>query len=118
MVLTGFNHMLALSCLLIWGLADGDGLMHIFQLAGAINRGTFALFSLVSPAESLNFLHGSGSIPRGQASVCKHLKSLACITFADVPVGHRKSHGQAYSLCESELSEGTVSGSHDPLRGH
>lgn len=91
MVLAGFNHMLALSCLLIWGLADGDGLMHIFQLAGAMNKGTFALSVWSLQQKAWTFLHGSGSIPRGQASVCKCLKSLACITFVDVPVGHRKS---------------------------
>ena len=36
MVLAGFSHMLTLSCQFIWELADGDGLVCIFQLAGAI----------------------------------------------------------------------------------
>lgn len=70
MVLAGLTYMLALSCQFIWELADGDGLAHIFQLAGAISWGTSVLLCLASP-ESLDFLH-SGSILREQALMCKH----------------------------------------------
>lgn len=73
MVLAGFNFMLALRCPFIWELADGDGLVHIFQLAGSVNRGTSVLFCVASPAESLDFLHDNGSIAREEASMWKQL---------------------------------------------
>lgn len=71
MVLAGLTYMLALSCQFIWELADGDGLAHIFQLAGDISWGTSVLFCVASPVEILDFLH-SGSILREQALMCKH----------------------------------------------
>lgn len=73
MVLAGFSHMLALGCQFIWELADGDGLVHIFQLAGAIKGGTSLLSCVVPTADILDFLQGSGSIPRELASTCKSL---------------------------------------------
>ena len=73
LVLAGFSHMLTLSCQFIWELADGDGLVCIFQLAGAIKGGTSLLFCVASTEDILDFLQGSGSIPRQLASMCNCL---------------------------------------------
>ena len=73
--------MLTLGGQFIWELADGDGLVRIFQLAGAIKGGPSLLFCVAPTADILDLLQGSDSIPRELASMCKCLRvpGLHCI---------------------------------------